>query len=87
MMECKVQILPDVLLSPRPPLLLSLPPCVASSYEGCLSVARQPEATPLSCERALNARSRFRVSEHYSEGVMCDSVTAGKSLYVFLFGA
>ena len=87
MMECKVQILPDVLLSPRPPLLLPLPPCVASSYEGCLSVARQPEATPLSCERALNAHSRFRVSECYSEGVMCDSVTAGKSLYVFLFGA
>ncbi|XP_019855683.1 PREDICTED: protein cereblon-like [Amphimedon queenslandica] len=62
MMDCRVEILPDILLLPRPPLLLSLPPCVASSYNCCLAVARQPEATPLSLERAARCRRELALS-------------------------
>lgn len=61
-MDCRVEILPDILLLPRPPLLLSLPSCVASSYDCCLAVARQPEATPLSLERATRCRREAGVS-------------------------
>lgn len=65
MMECKVEILPDALVLPRPPLLLPFPPSLACSYEGMFEVARLPEATPLSAERAAKCRQIMNVSNFY----------------------
>ena len=62
MMDCQVQILPEVLQDPRPPFLLSCPPSVVAGCQASLYAARLPDATLHSYQQAVRSRQQLWVS-------------------------